>query len=178
MITQPSDYNRRQVLRGISYKRFTVLAAGEFRCAYCGLDLLSNMDTLFGASQDHVRAKNNGGGDEPDNLVACCKSCNQLKGCAEVETIDEAREMIMQRRAEFLAGFIGRANQAGVEFPRGLEQLARFAPDIVRALEVCTAQAEESTSRLQAITRNAAAIEQLLERFDGSGLNEKSSTRS
>ena len=62
----------------MSYKmaRRWVLERDRWTCVYCGQ----------AANQvDHVIPKNNGGSDLPNNLVASCAKCNNLKGtsCAE-----------------------------------------------------------------------------------------------
>lgn len=164
--TKPSDrLPRRPIIRGMSPRRFAVLARNNFRCVYCGQDLLSDFDSLFGASVDHVKPRTHGGLDHRDNLVACCRTCNQLKGDADCDSVSQAREIIQQKRAEFLAGFIGRANEAGVEFPRNIDHVGQYAPDIVAALGMCAAQARDVTSRLRTILQNATAIEALLERY-------------
>lgn len=164
--TNTFNYRRhRPVIRGMSPKRFSVLARSDFRCEYCGLDLLCDFDSLFGASMDHVKPRTHGGLDDPDNLVASCRTCNQLKGDADCESIGQAREIIRKKRAEFMAGFVGRANDAGLEFPRQLDQLGPYAADLVAALGMCAVQAQHVTGRLRAILRNAEALEMLLKRY-------------
>ncbi len=158
--------SRRPTLRGMNARRFAVLARNGFKCTYCGLDLLCDFDSLFGASVDHIKPRGSGGSDEEDNLVAACRTCNQLKGDADCNSVDQAREIIRQKRAEFLAGFIGRANEAGVEFPRQLDHVAAYGPDLVAALGTCAAQAGFVTGRLRTILKNAAALEVLLKRYE------------
>lgn len=47
------------------------------RCGYCGVteSSVGGMLTI-----DHFRPAIHGGGDEPENLVYCCHSCNSFKG--------------------------------------------------------------------------------------------------
>lgn len=160
--------SERPVIQGMAPRRFAVLARSNFRCTYCGLDLLCDFDSLFGASVDHVKPRGYGGLDEDHNLVAACRTCNALKGDADVETIEEGRAIIRRRRGEFLAGFLGRANERGIVFPRHFDHAERFAPDILAALGMCAAQAKHVTRRLRTILRNAAAIESLLTRYEAS----------
>ena len=47
------------------------------RCGYCGVTESSVGGTL---TIDHFRPVIVGGGDEPENLVYCCHSCNSFKG--------------------------------------------------------------------------------------------------
>lgn len=51
--------------------RVPILRRDGYMCAYCG----RRADTV-----DHVTPKSKGGSHDPDNLVACCKRCNMLKG--------------------------------------------------------------------------------------------------
>jgi 5-methylcytosine-specific restriction endonuclease McrA len=45
------------------------------RCVYCAAGLTPETATL-----DHVHPASRGGTNDPGNLVAACRSCNQLKG--------------------------------------------------------------------------------------------------
>ena len=77
-------------------KRFSAWKKTEGRCWYCGVELFegdpeteknnSKKHTQKGREQykrqfsvDHVVPKTDGGGDELDNLVPCCRVCNQRK---------------------------------------------------------------------------------------------------
>ena len=51
--------------------RGAVLARDRGRCHYCG----AQADTV-----DHVIPASVGGSSHPENLVACCASCNRSKG--------------------------------------------------------------------------------------------------
>ena len=53
-------------------QRLRVLSRDVNTCYYCGIDNATHVD--------HVVPKAMGGGDELDNLVAACASCNQRKG--------------------------------------------------------------------------------------------------
>ena len=53
-------------------QRLRVLKRDNYICTYCGNP---------GANEaDHIIAKVLGGGDEMDNLTACCRMCNLRKG--------------------------------------------------------------------------------------------------
>ena len=85
----------------MKYKRFPsdpVLTRSDFRCVYCGKDLLGDPDTLATMTRDHLVAKSAGGPDSADNRVACCAACDRLKGSAIVSTIGEAQAVIAGRR--------------------------------------------------------------------------------
>lgn len=59
--------------RGTAWQalRLAVLKRDGYICNYCGNEA---------TEADHVLAKDNGGKDEMDNLVAACKPCNGRKG--------------------------------------------------------------------------------------------------
>jgi 5-methylcytosine-specific restriction endonuclease McrA len=54
--------------------RFAVLAAGGFRCRYCG-----KRAPLAYLHVDHVVPISQGGSDHPRNLVVACDECNRGK---------------------------------------------------------------------------------------------------
>ncbi len=54
----------------------------QHRCLYCG-----NTYSTSALTRDHVVPRGKGGQDTWCNVVACCKACNQHKGC---RTPDEA----------------------------------------------------------------------------------------
>ena len=58
-----------------------VLDRDNWICHYCETDLVA-YDEVFpdSATIDHVIPKSKGGSNEASNLVACCSSCNGLKG--------------------------------------------------------------------------------------------------
>jgi HNH endonuclease len=45
----------------------------EFKCEYCGLDLLSTVDAYKLWEKDHIER---GAGDDPENLALACLVCN------------------------------------------------------------------------------------------------------
>jgi hypothetical protein len=51
--------------------RVHILERDKYTCAYCG----KKANTV-----DHIFPKSKGGDESESNLVACCKSCNQIKG--------------------------------------------------------------------------------------------------
>ena len=70
-------------------KRHYVFMKTFYHCAYCG-KILSDTDDL---TMDHKNPKAKGGTDEIDNLVGCCKSCNQMKAD---RTVDEFRKKLIE----------------------------------------------------------------------------------
>jgi len=69
--------NRYIKVNKISLKcnRRNVFWRDKYICQYCGLDFPDKALTL-----DHVTPRSKGGPKSWENIVACCKSCNQKKG--------------------------------------------------------------------------------------------------
>lgn len=55
-----------------------------YRCGYCACEL-----TRQTVTRDHIVPRCKGGKTTDDNLIACCRNCNQRKGHLEVETFRE-----------------------------------------------------------------------------------------
>jgi 5-methylcytosine-specific restriction endonuclease McrA len=62
-------------------KRLSVFARDHYRCRYCGWDMTLHFPYphLHILTVDHVVAKRDGGTDRFDNLVTCCRYCNDRK---------------------------------------------------------------------------------------------------
>ena len=58
-------------------RREAVRRAYDYRCGYCGVREEEAGSRL---EIDHFRPRSVGGGDELDNLVYCCPTCNRIKG--------------------------------------------------------------------------------------------------
>lgn len=67
--------------RGAAWNRMrkNVLERDGWRCMYCGVDLIESTGHKNSATADHIIAKENGGEDRLDNLVAACLECNGRK---------------------------------------------------------------------------------------------------
>lgn len=72
--------------------RVNVLARDGFICQYCNKRLTSKNATL-----DHILPKSMGGRTEWTNMVCCCKSCNNYKGCRTPEQAGMKLKRIPQR---------------------------------------------------------------------------------
>lgn len=60
--------------KGLPFSRENILKRDEYTCQYCGKKLSGKELTL-----DHVYPKSRLGPDTWENIVACCKECNQYK---------------------------------------------------------------------------------------------------
>lgn len=73
----------KKVKSKISYSRQNIYARDKAKCMYCSCLLTKNSFTI-----DHVKPKSKGGKTNWENIVACCKPCNDKKGgktCEEVK---------------------------------------------------------------------------------------------
>jgi 5-methylcytosine-specific restriction endonuclease McrA len=94
-----------------SLSRKNVLLRDHNTCQYCGRSAPPQDLTL-----DHVVPRSRGGGSGWENLVACCRPCNNRKGD---RTPDEARMRLLKRPQSFnshvnrqIIRFLGRSDDA------------------------------------------------------------------
>lgn len=94
-----------------SLSRKNILLRDHNTCQYCGQVFSPTELTL-----DHVIPKSRGGGSNWDNLVACCKRCNNRKGNALPE---EAGMRLVKRPQAFslhvnrqIMRYLGRSDEA------------------------------------------------------------------
>ena len=73
-----------------------------FKCAYCCLDGSKEFETWFIAkfSFDRIKPRAHDGPDAPENLVLACHSCNLYKGAADCEAVEQAKEIIRQKKRQ------------------------------------------------------------------------------
>lgn len=58
----------------------SIAIRADFRCEYCGCDLLASVNNLHTLELDHILPKSNQGPkDDAANLAVCCSTCNALK---------------------------------------------------------------------------------------------------
>jgi HNH endonuclease len=77
-----------------------ILERDDYRCQYCGLDGRASFENALAMSVDFVVPRARKGKKDPHNLVACCRSCNMIKGKQVYRSFDEARAYVMKRREE------------------------------------------------------------------------------
>ena len=77
----------------------------NFICQYCHKDGLESLENWHDSVVDHFRPRKCGGSNEEGNLKTSCGYCNAIKGDREFETIEEARQYILKRRAELQKDF-------------------------------------------------------------------------
>jgi predicted restriction endonuclease len=96
MVQMGADSMKEQYPNQEVYERY------GFKCAYCGIDGSSDFETWFTANfaVDHIKPRKFGGTNEPNNLALACHSCNLYKGWADCNSVDEAKEIIRQKRIQ------------------------------------------------------------------------------
>jgi 5-methylcytosine-specific restriction endonuclease McrA len=77
-----------------------ILKRDQFRCRYCGLDGKASFENALVMGVDFVRPRAKKGRKSEDNLVACCRPCNTLKGHRVFKDFDEAKSHVLKCRDE------------------------------------------------------------------------------
>jgi hypothetical protein len=77
-----------------------ILERDHFCCRYCGLDGKASFENALVMSVDFVFPRAHKGKKDPDNLVACCRPCNVIKGKRIYRSFEDARNYILTRREE------------------------------------------------------------------------------
>jgi ATP adenylyltransferase len=72
--------------------RYEVLKRAAYRCELCGISA-----ELKALEVDHIRPRNLGGGDDPENLQALCYSCNAMKRDRDDTDFRPVRAMYEER---------------------------------------------------------------------------------
>jgi len=78
-----------------------VFKRDQFKCIYCGLDGQHDFENWMILTIDHVHPHAKGGSRHMDNLVTACQPCNILKGKREFKTLQEAKDYVTAKRAEW-----------------------------------------------------------------------------
>jgi hypothetical protein len=75
-----------------------ILERDAYRCQYCGLDGMASFENAMNMSVDFVVPRARKGKKDDRNLVACCRSCNMIKGRRVYRSFDEAKAYVLARR--------------------------------------------------------------------------------
>jgi hypothetical protein len=112
-----------------------ILERDQYRCQYCGLDGRASFDNALAMSVDFVVPRARKGKKDPHNLVACCRSCNMIKGKHIYRSFDEAKAFVLKRREELRKAWEGKGVHPAVaktaKAPEELPQAA--APEKAKA---------------------------------------------
>jgi 5-methylcytosine-specific restriction endonuclease McrA len=77
-----------------------ILERDHFRCRYCGLDGKASFENALIMSVDFVMPRAHKGKKDPNNLVACCRACNKIKGTRVYKSFEEAQQYILAQREQ------------------------------------------------------------------------------
>jgi HNH endonuclease len=77
-----------------------ILERDQFRCRYCGLDGRASFENALVMGVDFLVARARKGKNDADNLVACCRPCNVIKGRGLFGSFEEAKAYVLARREE------------------------------------------------------------------------------
>jgi hypothetical protein len=88
-----------------------ILERDQYLCQYCGLDGAASFENALAMSVDFVVPRARKGKKDPKNLVACCRSCNMIKGTKVYRSFDEAKAYVLAQRAELRRAWENRATQ-------------------------------------------------------------------
>lgn len=75
-----------------------ILERDQYRCQYCGLDGAASFENALAMSVDFVVPRARKGKKDERNLVACCRSCNMIKGRRVYRSFDEAKSHVLAQR--------------------------------------------------------------------------------
>jgi 5-methylcytosine-specific restriction endonuclease McrA len=82
-----------------------VFQRDHFKCRYCGLDGLHRFENWLILTVDHFHPHAKGGSRSMDNLVTACQPCNLIKGKRVFKSLEEAKDFVLEKRAEWQAVF-------------------------------------------------------------------------
>jgi hypothetical protein len=75
-----------------------ILERDQHRCQYCGLDGAASFENALAMSVDFVIPRARKGKKDERNLVACCRSCNMIKGRRVYRSFEEAKTYVLGQR--------------------------------------------------------------------------------
>jgi len=76
----------------------------NYRCIYCGRDMLSSLDDWLSLEVDHLQPSSTKGKDEDDNLVTSCNVCNKLKSNFDPGDLPEDMEQRIEIMRKHVLG--------------------------------------------------------------------------
>jgi 5-methylcytosine-specific restriction endonuclease McrA len=75
-----------------------ILERDDYRCRYCGLDGRASFENALVMSVDFVVPRARKGKKSPENLVACCRPCNTIKGKHVYKSFEDAKAHVLATR--------------------------------------------------------------------------------
>jgi 5-methylcytosine-specific restriction endonuclease McrA len=75
-----------------------ILERDHYRCQYCGLDGRNSFENALLMGVDFIVPRAHKGKKIPNNLVACCRPCNLIKGRRIFENFKQAKAYVLAER--------------------------------------------------------------------------------
>lgn len=104
-----------------------ILERDQYRCQYCGLDGTTSFENALAMSVDFVIPRARKGKKDPRNLVACCRSCNMIKGKRIYRSFEEAKAYVLSHREELRKAWEARKTQLPANDTKAQESPAPVA---------------------------------------------------
>src|SRR5271155_4868227 len=103
-----------------------ILERDQYLCQYCGLDGGASFENALAMSVDFVVPRARRGKKDERNLVACCRSCNMIKGRRVYRNFDEAKSYVLAQREKLRKAWETRktAPAAAASSPKAKKPLA------------------------------------------------------
>ena len=169
----PKDFERPPGCKTMTPRRVSILQRDN--CQYCKADLLGDVGLLLHASIDHLKPRSKGGSDHPDNLVASCFACDQLKGDFAADSIEDARAYVAMKRAACLGYFLHVLERHGIDvderhagvngstslqatLAEALGHLAHLSSRLLNTLATVNFDVETALFRIDTLASNATAV--------------------
>jgi 5-methylcytosine-specific restriction endonuclease McrA len=94
-------FGLRRLAKPLKYEDgMKILERDGYKCQYCGLDAKASFENSLIMSVDFIHPRALKGKNHPSNLVAACRPCNVIKGERVFADLYEAKEFVLERRAE------------------------------------------------------------------------------
>lgn len=117
------NYHVRRPLPEVKISRGSIMARDGFTCQYCGQHAKD-------LTLDHVQPRERGGGHTWENLVACCRGCNNKKGNRAPHEVGLAL-LAPPRRPRFIPYLSYATFTAALKDRTWRQYLAPFAPHLI-----------------------------------------------
>ncbi|MGB8543523.1 MAG: HNH endonuclease [Candidatus Acidiferrales bacterium] len=105
-----------------------ILERDQYICQYCGLDGGASFENAMSMSVDFVVPRARKGKKDPRNLVACCRSCNMIKGTRVYRSFDEAKAHVLAQREELRKAWENRKAEPPAKSAKVQKQAQPVAP--------------------------------------------------
>jgi hypothetical protein len=110
-----------------------ILERDQYRCQYCGLDGGASFENALAMSVDFVVPRARKGKKDERNLVACCRSCNMIKGRRVYRSFDEAKTYVLAQREKLRKAWENRKTAPAAAAPASGKAQKAAAPEASKA---------------------------------------------